>query len=624
VNDPRKITHEFQQALQIEAGQSALDKLLVPFMLLIGVAYTGLQALASDWVAVVFYSATLVGLLALVALPRWQNRVLGQSFNRRHALYIALIWLYFGIFQLLAGFSLSGDPSGKGSTGYYTLIIISAAVLWMLIRTVWMLTRWGYFLFATQIPIWEQIFVAINEMIAAVVLGVVMSNAITRVILPEVFTLRFDPLYAIGLGMLSVLYYAGMQVMWIQRGNEWLSRNSVWVGLARVIAPLAAFVTLAIIARKFIERADLRTATLMDGGNTTLIVLSFAPVILLILLAIIFIVYTGNSGLRQRFLPDLLLDRLPPRAAHFMRSISDVDMLMILGVMLAVIPLALLLLGDSGEIVGSVREQLLQRGNALIETSEQALALLFALPFYALILALMCMYAFVISRRSLSAYDRDALVAKLPIGFLIILIITLYMFAIPFSQVLVEGRLPRLPQDSGRILLFNILIPLILLYAHYYFLVRLPYRRGQSRWREMHGATLTHELTAIDSRIGTLNDELTVMDQSWHREREQRDPFTRMEALYHYMQLNSLRDDMNMQRLRVLGERQQLAEISEAPISVTVARLPVRIVSLSIPVLLVIQIYQWALNNGLREIIDNPNLTVFDFFREILSQLQFQ
>ena len=44
------------------------------------------------------------------------------------------------------------------------------------------------------------------------------------------------------------------------------------------------------------------------------------------------------------------------------------------------------------------------------------------------------------------------------------LIITLYLFAIPFSQVLTEGRLPQLPQDLGRILLFNILIPLVLLY----------------------------------------------------------------------------------------------------------------------------------------------------------------
>jgi hypothetical protein len=79
-----------------------------------------------------------------------------------------------------------------------------------------------------------------------------------------------------------------------------------------------------------------------------------------------------------------------------------------------------------------------------------------------------------------------------------------------------------------------------------------------------------------------------------------------------------------MQRLQLVAERQQLTEISETPISVTVARLPVRMVSIGIPLLLAIQVYQWAVvNNGLREIVNNPNLDVVDFFREILSQLQF-
>jgi hypothetical protein len=85
-----------------------------------------------------------------------------------------------------------------------------------------------------------------------------------------------------------------------------------------------------------------------------------------------------------------------------------------------------------------------------------------------------------------------------------------------------------------------------------------------------------------------------------------------------------MRDDLNMQRLQLVAERQQLTEISETPISVTVARLPIRVVSIGIPLLLAIQVYQWAVvNNGLREIVNNPNLDVVDFFREILSQLQF-
>ena len=88
--------------------------------------------------------------------------------------------------------------------------------------------------------------------------------------------------------------------------------------------------------------------------------------------------------------------------------------------------------------------------------------------------------------------------------------------------------------------------------------------------------------------------------------------------------MNGMRDDLNMQRLQVVSDRQQLAELSETPVSITIARLPVRVVSIGIPLLLAMQIYQWAvLNNGLREIVNNPNITIFEFFRAILRQTQF-
>ncbi|MCC6801685.1 MAG: hypothetical protein IT319_02280, partial [Anaerolineae bacterium] len=65
-------------------------------------------------------------------------------------------------------------------------------------------------------------------------------------------------------------------------------------------------------------------------------------------------------------------------------------------------------------------------------------------------------------------------------------------------------------------------------------------------------------------------------------------------------------------------------ELSETPVSIAIARLPVRVVSIGIPLLLAVQIYQWAvLNNGLREIVNNPNLTIFEFFQAILRQTQF-
>jgi hypothetical protein len=411
--------------------------------------------------------------------------------------------------------------------------------------------------------------------------------------------------------------------MWLQRWNDWLSKNAVWVRLARVLAPLAALVTIMVIGNYFIERSDPRTANLLGDSNTSLAVLSLAPVILLMIFVIMLLVYTSNKGLRQRFLPDLLLDRLPGRVAKFLRSISDMDMLLIIGVMATLIPAYLLLLGDTGGVIGSLRQQILQRGSALIETSEQALAVLFAMPFYFLSILLLGLYALVMSRSTLTAQERDELIAKLPVGFLIILIITLYLFAVPFSQVLTEGRLPQLPQDSGRILLFNILIPLVLLYLHYFIFVRLPYGRGQSRWREAHATLLARQLSMIERRIQNLNQELERLDSQWQQGNDA-NANLRFDTLYRYVQLNGMRDDMNMQRLQLVAERQQLAEISETPVSVAVARLPIRVVSIGIPLLLAIQIYQWAvLNNGLREIANNPNINVVDFFREILGQLQF-
>ena len=43
-----------------------------------------------------------------------------------------------------------------------------------------------------------------------------------------------------------------------------------------------------------------------------------------------------------------------------------------------------------------------------------------------------------------------------------------------------------------------------------------------------------------------------------------------------------------------------------------------------LPLLLAVQIYQWAvLNNGLHDIVNNPNITIFDFFRALLHQANF-
>ena len=617
----KTITQEFIHAVQI--SDTPLDRLLVPALLSAGVAYAGWQVLIGDWVEAAFFGVGVILLLALAAIQPVQRRVLGTRFNRRHALYIVLFWVYGVVWLNLVRLLSFAQPTGKDSTYYYVLLITIIAISLMMIRSVLLLTPRFQRIFISRIPIWEQILVAINEGISIGLLSLFASNLIVRLFQPDVFTTRFDAPYLLGIGLVILLYALGMQLMWLQRWNDWLSRNVVWVRLARILAPLAALVTIMVIGNYFIERSDPRTATLLGNSNTSLAVLSLAPVILLMIFVIILLVYTSNKGLRQRFVPDLLLDRLPPRVAKFLRSISDMDMLLIIGVMATSIPAYLLLLGDTGGVIGTLRQQILQRGSALIETSEQALAVLFAMPFYFLVIILLGLYALVISRSSLNAQERDELIAKLPVGFLIILVITLYLFAVPFSQVLTEGRLPQLPQDSGRILLFNILIPLVLLYMHYFIFVRLPYGRGQSRWRESHATILTRQLNMIERRIQNLNQELERLDSQW-QQRNDANPTMQFDTLYRYVQLNGMRDDMNMQRLQLVAERQQLAEISETPVSVTVARLPIRVVSIGIPLLLAIQIYQWAvLNNGLREIANNPNVNVVDFFREILRQLQF-
>jgi hypothetical protein len=605
------------------AAPGARSRILIFALLIIAAAYAGWRALLGDWLNVAA-SAVGTGVLVLLAgSPAAQMRILREPFNRRHAAYVVMLWVYLIAWVNVARALGSAPPLGKNSALFYTLAIALVMLTIMLVRALALLSYRFSRPFVTDIPVWEQALVAINEFVAAGLLALYAGNTLVQVFQPDVFTIRLNLPYTAGVGAVAVLYYGGMQLMWLARWNSWLSKNRVWVGLARTLSPLVLLViTMAIVAR-FAEQGDPRTASLLGSADTDVAVLAFAPVIWLLTVVVMLLVYTGRSGLRQRFLPDVLLDQLPPRLNRFLRTISDMDMLLILGVLATVIPAYLFLLGDTSGIIGALRGEILERGSVVIETSEQALALLFAMPFYVVIVGVLLIYALALARPSVSAYEREELVRRLPIGFLIILIITLFLFTVPFTQVLTEGRLPRLPQDLGRILLFNVLIPLLLLYAHYFLLVRLPYGRGQSAWREAQAARLSRRLEDVERRIESLNREVEALDRLW-RDGRAADPGANVDLLYRYVQLNSMRDDTNMQRLQVLAERQQLAEVSETPVSLAVARLPVRIVSIGIPLLVAIQIYQWAvLNNGLREIINDPNITIFEFFRAILQQAQF-
>lgn len=624
MTDKKRITHQFMEAVTLSA--SPFDRLYVPILLFVGVAYAALQAIQADWVELFVIAAELGLLLVLAASRPIQRRLFSGRLNRRHATYVALLCVYSAAWINVVRPLVQSQPTGKESALFYTLLLLAIALTIMIFRATLMLTPWGYRVFATRIPIWEQLLIAGNELIAAgLVANYVGGTILTHALQPDVFTIRIDAWYAISLSALLLLYYLGIQAMWIQRANDRFSETSVWVRLSRLFAPLALGVVTLVIAEQFIARAEPRTADLLGSATSDLAILSLGAIIWLMMLTITVLVYTSQRGLRQRFLPDALLARLPAAVGRFLSSISDTDLLLILGLLSALIPGYLLLLGDAGGIIGGLSTQILQRGAVIIETSDQALALLFAAPFYVLSVVLLGLYAYVFGRSSVPARDRDALVSTLPVGFLIVLIITLFLFAVPVSQVLTTGRLPRLPQDLGRILAFNVLIPLILLYAHYFALVRWPYSRGQAVWRERENVRLLAQLAETDSRIEDLNGEIARLDATWHTQPSSTDDApARFDTLFRYMQLNSLRDDLNMQRLQIVAQRQQLAEVSEAPVSIAVARLPLRIVSLGIPLLIAIQLYQWAVvNNGLREIVNTPNLTVDEFFRIILQQANF-
>ncbi len=535
----------------------------------------------------------------------------------RQPLYAALALIYLLVSANLARILIDQPLTGKDSETTYFALILLIAFLWTFVRSVLIISPKFHDRFSTAIPVWEQILLTINEAVAAGLLAQFGSGILVHVFQPEVFTTRVDLLYTIGSAVIILTYYVGMELMWVQRWNDFFSRSSVWVNLARFYAPLALIMTTLLITRRLINRADPRTAGLLGTSELDLTVLAVAPVIWLLILVVVILMYTGGRGLRERFLPTTLLDRLPPRLARGLRSISDMDMILILAALATVIPAYLFLVGDRGGFLGVLSGRIQQGAGALIESSQQALAVVFTIPFYAVIIGLLITYALAMAQSKLSATQRDELVSKLPIGFLIVLIITLYLVAIPLTQVLLAGRLPQLPQDLGRILTFNVVIPLLLLYGHYFVFVRLPYGRGQNRWRVNFGATITTQLADVEREIQALNGQINQLDQNWVNDQ-------RLDTLYRYVQLNSRRDDLNMQRLQYVAERQSLAELSEAPVSITVARLPIRIVSIGIPLLLFIQIYQWAiLNNGLRDIINNPNITVFEFFRALLRQTQF-
>jgi hypothetical protein len=621
-NNPNKetITFKFLQRVQL-SNESRIERYLIPVLMAMGIGYSGILFLSGD-MSVFLVSALIVGLLvALSVFKPLQKILLNREMSTGHAFYLAVFWLYSQGWIVLLRQLQTLPQFGKDSIPFYVLFIFFMMVTYRGIFALFGITFVGYSILFTTTPFWERVSIAINEVIAGALLSFFAGGLLAQWIQPNIFTRAQDPAYTIGVFGTLFVYYFVIQLMWTQRWNSVLSQTQNWLRLARLFAPIAVIIATMVIGRHFARLSDPRTADLLGTANLDQTILAISPVIWLLLFMIVVLVYTSNRGLSRRFLPIVLLEKLPTRIGGMLTKISDMDLLLVVGILSTWVPVQVLILGEGQVgIIDRLRTQITQQ-NALIDTSEQALALIFALPFYGLALSLLLIYAYVLIKPELSAKDRDAIVDRLPNGLLIMFIITLYLCSIPFSQVLSEGRIPQLPQDLGRILAFDVLIPLVLLYGHYFILVRIPYGRGQKSWREQYSAELHNQESRVQSRIKTLDTEIDRIERRWINIRQEDE---KIETLYKFVELNSNRDSQNMDLLRLIRQRQELDEVSETPLSAEITRLPTRIISLGIPLLLIFKIYEWAVvNNGLREIANNPNIGVIEFFQIILQQTQF-
>ncbi len=599
-----------------------IDRLFIPSMLVIQFAYTIWQFIDADWLSV---GVSIVGIVLLAFFSSFipaQKRLLGQLFRRSHGFYLMVFWVYSQLFIIFYRVLSTAPTTGKDSEPFYVFLLIFLVVTFRLLLSLFAITPLGYRIFISEIPLWEQFMVAINEFISTSILSFVLGRLIARFVQNDIFTLDNNIYYTGGLLLLAITYFLLIQGMWIGRWNRWLSHNSVWVNLARLLTPIALVITSLVIVRHFTNLSDLRTANLLGPAVIDETILALSPILWMMIFFVLIIVFSGGRGLRRILIPDKLLEHVPSRIEPSLRTISDMDILLLFAVLATVIPVQLFLFNDT-TIIGDLQARL--QDNAIIDSSQQALALIFGIPFYVVALLLLLLYAFVIANRTISAKDRNAIVDRLPLTLIIMFIITLYLAAIPFSQVLSSGDIPNLQQDLGYILAFDVLIPLVLFYTHYYLLIRLPYGRGQSRWRVQNAITLETQLNRVDTELATLETEIHQCEVIWrNRDNIKSTQNDQIGMLFDLIELNGRRDRLNMERLQILADRQALQDVTEAPISLTVASLPNRIIQYGIPLVLVFKIYEWAIvNDGLREVANNPNIGVLEFFRLILENTNF-
>ena len=110
------------------------------------------------------------------------------------------------------GLWLAGHAGKKRALDF---LLIFAAVTFRLLMSLYALTPYGYRLFASENPLWEQVLVALNEFISVSLFSFVLGRLIARFLQPDVFTLQTNLYYNIGLLFVTGIYYLLLQAMWI-------------------------------------------------------------------------------------------------------------------------------------------------------------------------------------------------------------------------------------------------------------------------------------------------------------------------------------------------------------------------------------------------------------------------
>lgn len=618
----QRLRQQIADWLTLREG-TLFDRLLVIVLVIVGALFSAAQLLAGDWALGLVGGAGVIFLGALASLKPLQDRIIRQPFSRAHAVYVAVFWAYSLLWVWVLRLLIASPVAGKDSRFFFIYLILFAAITFRSLMSLFALTPQGYRLFISDAKLWEKLLLAINEFVAAASFAYVVGGELARWLQPNVITIQVSPAYSLGLIFVTSMYYGLVQAMWVARWNERLSKNRFWVRLARFLTPIALGVATVVIARHFARVSEPRSADLLGTANIDQAVLALSPILWMMIFFIVILVYNSSLGLRQRFLPERLVKYLPEWLRNRLDDVSDMDLVLLFLALMAFVPVQVFLF-DNGQpdVIDTLSRQLEQQ-NALIGTSQQALALIFALPFYAMAVLLLGMYAFVLGRGDVSADEREALVERLPVTLIIIFIITLYLAAIPFGQVLVEGRVPQLPQELAYVLVFDVLIPLALLYGHYVVFVRFPYRVGQNRWREAQSDDLRRRLRKTDNLLETVQQKIERAETIWNNRRNLRtkqDDFFNM--LFDLIKLNGDRDRLNMDRTRIVSQQQALAEISETPVSLSVARLPARVFSFGVPLLIAFKLYEWAIvEGGLQEIANNPNVNLIDFFQQLFEAI---